>query len=131
MLSIEGEDLTLGPLLERKRRLLRIMPTIESRVLDLDHLRRRGCDLFRVANERDPTYSQIEGRHELFERRRHLLDRGSRGAARITAGLTQGLRPRVARHPHSLLILAMQRPLLNSGRTTTPEMPEGPPVQHH
>ena len=38
-LSIDGEDLTGLPLLERKRRLLRIMPFIESRLMYLDHSR--------------------------------------------------------------------------------------------
>ena len=52
-LSIEDEDLTGLPLLERKRHLLRIMPTIETRLLYLDHIERRGCDLFHVACERD------------------------------------------------------------------------------
>ena len=101
MLSIDGEDLTRLPPRERKRRLLRIMPTIETRLLHLDHVEQRECDLFRVACERDlegivakwargthrsdgrttswltiknPEYSQVEERHELFERRRHLLD---------------------------------------------------------
>ena len=37
-LSIDGEDLTGLPLLERKRRLLRIMPKVECRLLYLDHL---------------------------------------------------------------------------------------------
>ena len=77
------------------------MPAVESRLLYLDHLVKRGRDLFRVACDRDlegivgkwahgtyqtegrrtswvkienPAYSQMEGRHELFERRRHLLD---------------------------------------------------------
>ena len=95
-LSIEGEDLTGLALLERKRRLLRIMPTIETRLMYLDHIEQRGCDLFRVACEQDvegivakwahgmyrtdgratswlkiknPEYTQGEGRHELFERR--------------------------------------------------------------
>jgi ATP-dependent DNA ligase len=40
-------------LLERKRRLLAVMPSIECRVLYLDHLAQRGRDLFRVACERD------------------------------------------------------------------------------
>jgi bifunctional non-homologous end joining protein LigD len=53
VLSIEGEDLTGLPLLERKRRLLAIMPAVECRLLYLDHLEARGCDLFRVACERD------------------------------------------------------------------------------
>jgi bifunctional non-homologous end joining protein LigD len=95
-LSIEGEDLTGLPLLERKRRLPRIMPTIECRLLYLDHLEALGCDLFRVACERDlegivakwaggtyrtdgratswlkikhPEYTQMRDRHELFARR--------------------------------------------------------------
>jgi bifunctional non-homologous end joining protein LigD len=103
VLSIEGEDLTGLPLLARKRRLLRIMPTIESRLLYLDQIVGRGCDLFRVACERDlegivakwgrgtyrtdgratswlkiknPEYSQMRERHELF------ASRGSEGARR-------------------------------------------------
>ena len=96
VLSIDGEDLTLLPLLARKRRLLRIMPFIESRLIYLDHIEQRGCDLFRVACERDlegivgkwgqgtyqtdglatswlkiknPDYTQMRGRHEFFEPR--------------------------------------------------------------
>lgn len=94
------------PLLERKRRLLRILPVVEGRVLYLDHIAERGRDLFRAACERDlegivakwvhgtyqtggrrtswlkiknPAYSQMEGRHELFSSRRR--DRPRRGAA--------------------------------------------------
>jgi ATP dependent DNA ligase-like protein len=107
VLSIDGRDLIGLPLLKRKRLLLHIMPRIETRLLYLDHIENRGCDLFRVARERDlegivakwahgryqtdgrrtswvkirnPAYSQLEGRHDLFERRRHLLD-GRRGRA--------------------------------------------------
>jgi len=96
VLRIGDEDLTALPLLERKRRLLRIMPGIECRLLYLDHIASRGADLFRVACERDlegivgkyahgtyrtdgratswlkvknRTYSQMEGRAELFDRR--------------------------------------------------------------
>jgi ATP-dependent DNA ligase len=81
------------PLFDRKRRLMRILLTVESRVLYLDHVAERGTDLFRAACDRDlegivakwargtyetdgrrtwwikiknPTYSQMEGRHELF-----------------------------------------------------------------
>ena len=53
VLCIEGEDLTGLPLLERKRRLLHIMPTIETRLLYLDHIERRGCDLLLDACGRD------------------------------------------------------------------------------
>ena len=108
VLSIEGENLTSLPLLERKRRLRRIMPTIETRLLYLDHIEHRGCDLFRVACERDlegivgkwaygtyrtdgratswlkikhAEYSQIRDRHELFERRQFESHR-ARASAR-------------------------------------------------
>ena len=101
VLSLGGEDLTGVPLLERKARLLRILPRIETRLLYLDHIEHRVRDLFRVACERDlegivarwahgpyqtdgrrtswvkiknATYSQIKGRHGKFEQRRHLLD---------------------------------------------------------
>ena len=84
------------PLLERKRQLRAIMPKIDSRVLYSDHIAERGRDLFRAACSRDlegivgkyaggiyqsegrstswlkiknPGYSQLEGRHELFEER--------------------------------------------------------------
>jgi len=102
-LSIDGEDLTGLPLIERKRRLLRIMPTIDTRLLYLDHIERRGRDLFRAACERDlegivakwakgtyrtdgrttswvkvkyADYSQMRDRHELF------AARGSEGTGR-------------------------------------------------
>ena len=89
--------------LERKRQLLRIMPTIERRLLYLDHIERRWCDLFRVACERDlegivskwargtyrtdgratswtktnnPQYTQMGDRHELFAARSADVRRG-------------------------------------------------------
>ena len=96
VLSIDGRDLRGLPLVRRKRRLARIMPRIDSRLLYLDHLAERGCDLFRAACDRDlkgivakwargryrtdgggtswlkiknPEYTQMSGRHELFDRR--------------------------------------------------------------
>jgi bifunctional non-homologous end joining protein LigD len=96
VLSIEGEALTGLPLLERKRRLLDIMPTIECRLLYLDHIERRRRDLFRATCDRDlegvvakwadgtyrvdgratswlkiknGNYTQMRDRHELFEPR--------------------------------------------------------------
>jgi bifunctional non-homologous end joining protein LigD len=104
LLSVNGSDLRGLPLLERKRELLRIMPKIECRVLYLDHIAERGCDLFRVACERDlegivgkwtggryqtdgrntswvkiknREYSQAIGRSELFEARRPNEKRGA------------------------------------------------------
>jgi len=96
LLMLNGRDLRSMPLTERKRRLATIMPKVECRVLFLDSLAERGRDLFRVACERDlegivgkwargtyqtdarrtswlkiknPEYSQMEGRAELFDQR--------------------------------------------------------------
>ncbi len=107
LLMLDGEDLRAAPLLERierKRRLLAIMPALDCRVLYLDHLAERGCDLFRVACKRDlegivakwaygtyqtdsrgtswlkiknPDYSQTASRHELFDVRRNRPRRRS------------------------------------------------------
>jgi bifunctional non-homologous end joining protein LigD len=115
VLDIGGEDLRALPLLERKRRLLRIMPSVECRLLYLDHLQRRGCDLFRAACQRDlegivgkwatgtyrtdgratswlkiknPDYSQMRDRHELFASRRH--SEGPRRAAMVLPNLVLG-----------------------------------------
>jgi bifunctional non-homologous end joining protein LigD len=98
ILSLEGKDLTRMPLLERKRILVSVLPTIETRLLYLDHIAGRGIDLFRAICDRDlegivgkwgsgtyqtdgrstswvkiknPEYTQIRDRHELFERREH------------------------------------------------------------
>jgi bifunctional non-homologous end joining protein LigD len=97
VLTIDGEDLRDRPLIERKRRLRAIMPRIDSRLLYVDDVRRRGTELFRAACARDlegivakwrdgryemdgvstswvkvknPQYSQMAGRRELFEARR-------------------------------------------------------------
>src|SRR5262249_9223637 len=93
LLWLAGEDLRDLPLVERKRRLRRIIPRRSAFVLYLDHVD-GGRDLFAEVCRRDlegivakwkrgayraaplsswvkiknPTYSQAEGRHELFER---------------------------------------------------------------
>ena len=91
VLSIDREDLRALPLVERKRRLARIMPRVESRLI-CSMPSSRGCRLFDLACERDlegivakwgkdsyqhdgrftswlkiknPDYSQMEGRHDL------------------------------------------------------------------
>ncbi len=96
IVSLEGEDLTALPLLERKRLLRSVMPRIDTRLLYLDHVEIRGCDLFLAACNRDlegvvgkwtagtyqtdgrrtswlkiknPMYTQIRDRHELFKHR--------------------------------------------------------------
>jgi bifunctional non-homologous end joining protein LigD len=100
LLSVDGEDLRGYGLLERKRRLRRILPKIHSRVRYVDHLAARGTDLYgatcRVDAEgvvakwsrgsyladgvttswikvKNPDYSQVVGRHELFAKR-HTLE---------------------------------------------------------
>jgi len=93
LLSLNGKDMRGLPLLMRKRRLRQIIPS-HTRLLYLEHLLERGRDFYRVACERDlegivakymfgtyqtdgrftswlkiknPDYSQIVDRHELFE----------------------------------------------------------------
>ena len=88
-----GEDVRPLTLVQRKRRLARIMPRIESHLMFLDAIRARGTRLYELACERDlegivakwargtyqcdgrgtswleiknPEYSQMEGQHELF-----------------------------------------------------------------
>jgi bifunctional non-homologous end joining protein LigD len=94
LLAVDGEDLTMLPLVERKVRLHAIMPRVSSRLLYVDGIAARGPDLYRLACERDlegivakwsrgtyqcdgrgtswlkiknPDYSQMDGRRELFE----------------------------------------------------------------
>jgi bifunctional non-homologous end joining protein LigD len=120
VLEIDGEDLRAKPLLERKRRLRRIMPRIETRLLYHDHVVGRGADLFAAVCARDlegvvakwkpgryysdgqmtswlkirnPAYSQIEGRHEVFAPRRSAWSR-SRSARPV---LCPELQPRLSR----------------------------------
>jgi ATP-dependent DNA ligase len=106
--SIDGEDARGEPLLRRKERLLRLMPRPESRLLYLDHMPGRGSDLFRAACDRDldvakwvhgtyhtdgrrtswlkvknPAYSQIGGRRELFEARRDRRTRRTVGLPKL------------------------------------------------
>src|SRR5690349_13622505 len=90
------------PLVDRKRRLRRIMPAIDSRLLYVDHIAERGVALFSAACERDtegivgkwaqgrytsdgvstswvkvknPSYSQMAGRRKVFEARRDRRQR--------------------------------------------------------
>jgi bifunctional non-homologous end joining protein LigD len=93
-LSVDGEDVCALSLIARKRLLRRLVPRAETRLLFLDSIAERGCDLYRAACALDlegvvgkwangtyrtdgrctswvkfknPEYSQMEGRHELFE----------------------------------------------------------------
>jgi len=49
VLSIDGEGLRALPLVQRKRRLARIMPRVESRLVLLDAIPARGDRLFELA----------------------------------------------------------------------------------
>ena len=94
LLTLNGEDLTKLPLLTRKEKLKRILPSRSAHVLYVDHSRGNGTALYRLACQLDlegivakradsrykdnpvrhwikiknPSYSQKEGRGELFKR---------------------------------------------------------------
>ena len=95
-LEIDGENLRAMPLLERKRRLLAVMPNLESRVRYVGYIHDRGRQFFELACRNDlegivakyahgtycadgrftswlkiknPAYSQMEDRAEWFEGR--------------------------------------------------------------
>ncbi len=97
LLTLEGLDLRGEPLLARKRALRKLVPNYNSRFRYVDHVRERGRDLFALACAHDtegvvgkwtkggyytdgattswfkvknPAYSEMIGRHELFEERR-------------------------------------------------------------
>jgi bifunctional non-homologous end joining protein LigD len=96
LLAVDGEDLRDWPLINRKRRLRSIIPPRSSRPLYAEHVVGRRRDFFSVACEHDlegivgkfaqgryllehsrtnwikiknRRYTQLDGRHELFERR--------------------------------------------------------------
>jgi bifunctional non-homologous end joining protein LigD len=96
LLELEGQNIRQLPLIQRKRHLKALLPRSGSRVLYVDHIVGRGLDLFQEACRRDlegivgkwrdgryetdgvstswvkiknPMYSQIVGRRELFETR--------------------------------------------------------------
>jgi ATP-dependent DNA ligase len=47
VLSVDGEDVCALPLIERKRRLRRIMPKVDTRLLYLDSIAERDAALYR------------------------------------------------------------------------------------
>ena len=96
-LSIGDEDLRGLPLRLRKTHLRNVMPSTDTRLRYVDHVEERGAELFGLACARDcegvvgkwgsglyrtdgtttswvkiknPDYSQMEGRYELFDQRR-------------------------------------------------------------
>jgi bifunctional non-homologous end joining protein LigD len=95
LLSLNGEDLTELPLLTRKAKLKRILPSRSPHILYVDHSRGNGTALHRLACQLDlegivakradsryednpnvrnwikiknPAYSQKEGRRDLYKR---------------------------------------------------------------
>jgi bifunctional non-homologous end joining protein LigD len=94
-LWLNGSDLRALPLIERKRILRGIVPPQPARLLHVEHVAERGCDLYRAACELDlegivaklagapyaqeppswfkiknPNYTQAIGRRERFDRMR-------------------------------------------------------------
>ena len=49
LLAVDGEDLREWPLVERKRRLRRLIPSVPTRLLYVDHVEARGRGFFEVA----------------------------------------------------------------------------------
>jgi len=95
LLWLDGEDLRELPLVERKSRLKDLIPERPSLLLYLDHIEGQGVDLYHLAcgldlegivakpkasvyrseqrpwiKVKNPSYSQAEGRRELFDSRR-------------------------------------------------------------
>lgn len=94
LLWVDGEDLRELPLLSRKERLRSLVPGTSSRLLYVDHIEGQGTALFEkvcaldlegvIAKRKkglyregttwfkikNPSYSQAEGRGDLFDRRR-------------------------------------------------------------
>ena len=96
LLWLNGNDLRKWPLIKRKEKLKKVIPELPSRILFTPHLDGQGVQLFHeackidlegiVAKKKDapyysdernpawikiknPQYSQIQGRHELFSAR--------------------------------------------------------------
>jgi ATP-dependent DNA ligase len=95
LLVLNGKDVRGLPLIERKRRLRKLIPPERSRLLYVDHIEGNGCALFDAVCQMDlegivakrkysvyrpsekpsphwikiknPSYSQAEGRQEMFE----------------------------------------------------------------
>jgi bifunctional non-homologous end joining protein LigD len=92
LLGLDGQDLRARPLIERKRLLREIVPQQSSALLYASHIDGQGCEFYRLTCEQDlegivakrkhgaygegwfkirnPSYSQYEGRRQLFEKKR-------------------------------------------------------------
>jgi ATP-dependent DNA ligase len=112
LLAVDAEDFCEWLLIERKRRLRQLIPSVATRLLYVDHVRERGRDFFRVACAHDlegivakpangryhsdgtstswikiknPGYTQMTARHELFERPTGSRKRRPMAARRVSA----------------------------------------------
>ena len=109
LLMFDGADLRQLPLIERKARLKAIMPRVQSRIRYVDHIAQMGSAFYRAICDHDlegvvakwrygtyqaagrtswlkiknPTYSQAEGRHELFAKRRQAEGRNRRSPSEL------------------------------------------------
>lgn len=111
VLELNGKDMRLLPLIQRKRHLRKLIPVQTSPVLYVDFVEGPGEELFRLACREDlegivakwkfgpydcttisswikiknPKYTQIMGREELFERKKPNGTDASRKAAKKRA----------------------------------------------
>jgi bifunctional non-homologous end joining protein LigD len=111
ILELNGRDLRSLPLLKRKELLKRLTPARNPSLLYVDHVQGKGEELFRVACREDlegivakwkhglydpqgvsswlkiknPAYTQLAGREELFERKKPNGTEASRKAAKKRA----------------------------------------------
>jgi bifunctional non-homologous end joining protein LigD len=53
LLAVNGEDLPEWPLIERKRLLRLLIPSVPTRLLHVDYVKARGRDFFQVACAHD------------------------------------------------------------------------------
>jgi ATP-dependent DNA ligase len=108
LLAVDGEDRREWPVIERKRRLRQLIPSVQTRLLYVDHITARGRDFFEVARAHDlegivakpatgrylsdgastnwikiknTGYTQLTARHELFDSRSGTKAYAQEGAA--------------------------------------------------
>ena len=121
------------PLLVRKGCLLDVVPSVESRVRYVDHIHEQGAAFFDSSCQRDlegivakwahgtsqegertswlkvknPAYSQVEDRHELFRGSPQVNTLSERMAARARAGVNR--RPTSSRAASDVSIISPDR----------------------
>jgi bifunctional non-homologous end joining protein LigD len=116
LIELDGRDLRSLPLLKRKQLLKRLIPSRNPSLLYVDHVQGTGEEMFRLACREDlevivakwthglydtqgvsswvkiknPTYTQLAGREELFERKEPNGTDASRKAAKKRAAAVAG-----------------------------------------